>query len=203
MKNSNYIINGILLVAVIVLFILQFTGRRSDTKHLETGGLTSDSTGFHLPIAYVQTDSLLLNYKFLKDLSESQIKKVEDKKLNINQRRERLANEIVKFQEKAQYNAFISEEKQMQERNRLEGQQRDLDNYITQVERELTLEQQKINQQLQDTIITALKQFNTPKKYEMILSNSGTDNILYADDLYDITNEVIEFLNARYVPPKK
>jgi outer membrane protein len=44
-----------------------------------------------------------------------------------------------------------------------------------------------------------LKQFNTPKKYEYILSNAGTDNILYADEKYDITTEIIEYLNARYV----
>ena len=59
-----------------------------------------------------------------------------------------------------------------------------------------------MNQQLQDTIVSALKVFNNPQKYQLILSNVGTDNIVYADDSYDITKEIIEFLNARYVPSK-
>ena len=82
------------------------------------------------------------------------------------------------------------------------GQQQDLENYAAQAERELALEQMKMNQQLQDTIVAALKVFNNPQKYQLILSNVGTDNILYADDSYDITKEIIEFLNIRYVPSK-
>lgn len=203
MKNSNYIINGILVIAVIVLFILQFTGKKSDMNLSETAGVVADSTGYHLPIAYIRTDSLLMNYKFFIDLNDAGIKKIEDKKLDINRRSERLKKEIIDFQQKAQMNAFISTERRMQEENRLTGLQQEFENYYAQAEQEIALEQQKMNQQLQDTIVTALKLFNTPKKYELILSNTGTDNILYAVDSYDITKEVTEFLNARYEQFKK
>ena len=202
MKNSNNIISGVLIVAVIVLFILQFTGRRTNTES-KIGEAVGDSIDYHLPIAYIQTDSLLANYKFFNDLNETIIKKFENKKLSINQRTEKFKKEVIEYQQKAQMNAFISAERQMQEENRLAGLQQDLENYAAQAERELSVDQAKMQQQLVDTIVGALKIFNTPKKYEMILSNAGTDNILYADDSYNITNEIIEFLNARYVPEKK
>jgi outer membrane protein len=201
MKN-NYIINGILAVAVIVLFVLQFTGKKTDTKNDTVGGIVTDSSVFHLPIAYIRTDSLMVNYKFFNDLNDAIIKKMESQKLVINQRTQKLQKEFVEFQQKAQMTAFISAERQQQEQNRLLGQQQDLENYAAQAEKELALEQMKMNQQLQDTIVAALKIFNTPQKYQFILSNVGTDNIVYADDSYDITKEVIEFLNARYVPSK-
>jgi outer membrane protein len=201
MKN-NYIINGILAVAVIVLFVLQFTGKKTDTKNDAVGGVVTDSSVLHLPIAYIRTDSLMVNYKFFNDLNDAIIKKMENQKLVINQRTQKFQKEYVEFQQKAQMNAFISAERQQQEQNRLIGQQQDLENYAAQAEKELALEQMKMNQQLQDTIVAALKVFNNPQKYQFILSNVGTDNIVYADDSYDITKEVIEFLNARYVPSK-
>jgi outer membrane protein len=190
-------------VAIIVLFILQFTGRNANMKQSATGEAATDSIDYHLPIAYIRTDSLLLKYKFYNDLSEAYVKKFEDKKLIINQRTEKFRKEVTDFSQKAQMNAFISDERRMQEENRLAGIQRDLENYQVQVERELSIEQENMHRQLQDTIISALKQFNIPKKYEIILSNAGTDNILYADESYNITEDIIEYLNARYVPQKK
>jgi outer membrane protein len=44
----------------------------------------------------------------------------------------------------------------------------------------------------------AMKAFNQPQKYQMIFTRSGNSNILYATESYDITQEVIDFLNARY-----
>ena len=203
MKNSNYIINGILAVAVIVLFIMQFTGGKANKKELETVEAGADSVSYHLPIAYIRTDSLLANYKFFIDLNDAGIKKIEDKKLIINKRSEDFKSKVLDFQQKAQMNAFISQERQQQEQNRLAGQQQELEKYIAQVDQEMQLEQAKMNQQLIDTIVASLKIFNTPKKYEMIFSNVGTDNIYYSDDSYDITKEVTDFLNARYVQTKK
>ena len=203
MKNSNYIINGILIVAVIVLFILQFTGRRADTKHPETTDAVTDSSDFHLPIAYVRTDSLLSNYNFFNDLNDEMMKKRDDKRLLIKRRDDKFTKEYLDFQEKIEKNVFLSRERQLQEQNNLVRQQQELQEYVASIDRELSLEQAKMIQQLQDTIAVAVKEFNTPRKYEMILNNAGTDNILYADDSYDITIEFTEFLNARYVPEKK
>jgi len=203
MKNSNYIINGILILAVIVLFMLQLKGGKGGVKQLETAGITTESMGSHLPIAYIRTDSLLLKYKFSIDLNNSLLKKVEDRKLAINQKADKLNKDYTDFQQKAQMNAFISQERQAQEQDKLIRQKQELDNLASQADKELSAEQVQVIQQIQDTIITALKAFNIPKKYQLILSNAGTDNILYAaDDSYDITNEVLEFLNARYVPAK-
>ena len=202
MKNSNYIINGILIVAVIVLFILHFTGKKVNVNSPGATALVSDSANFHLPIAYVRTDSLLPKYKYFNELNESLIKKAEDKKLDLNKKADKFSKDVADYQQKSQMNAFISQERQAQEQDRLLRQKQDLDNQAAQADKEMQIEQAKVFQQIQDTIINALKQFNTPKKYEIILSNSGTDNILYADDSYDITKDVLEFLNSRYVPSK-
>jgi outer membrane protein len=201
MKNTNYIISGILAVAIIILYILQFSQNRGETK---SGSDASgpDSVSFRLPIAYIRTDSLLNNYRFSNDLNDAMLKKMEDQQLIINQRSQKFQQEVVDYQQKAQLNAFYSQERRQQEETRLTRQQEDLEKFTNQTRQNLALEQMKIQQQLQDTILSALKLFNTPQKYQVIFSNINYDNLFYADDAYDITQEVIEFLNIRYTPTK-
>ena len=52
--------------------------------------------------------------------------------------------------------------------------------------------------QLTDSLNNYLKEFNADGRYHIILSNSAKDNVLWAAEQYDITNEVIEGMNARY-----
>ena len=203
MKNSNYIINGILLVAIIVLFILQFTTKGTNLKGTNISDSDKDSIGNNLPLAYVRTDSLLSNYKFYSDLNEVLLKKRDDKLLIIRRQEDKFQKEVLDFREKMEKNAFYSTDRAQEVQNRLSRMQQELENLVSQTEREIAIEQSNMLNQLADTIKAALKDFNNPKKYEMIFSNVGTDNILYADDSYDITIEVAEFLNARYVPEKK
>ena len=203
MKNSNYIINGILIVAVIVLFILHFTCKGTNTKDSDSAVFYGDSIGFRLPLAYVKTDSLLTNYQFSIDLNEEIMKRIEDESANIKRREDRLTRNFANFQQKIQNNAFLSTERYQQEESQLMKERDDYQAYAASVERELAFERAVMNQRLQDTIIAGFKLFNSPKKYEFIFSNVGTDNIIYADEIYDITDEIVEFLNNRYVPEKK
>ena len=56
---------------------------------------------------------------------------------------------------------------------------------------------------LQQAINTFLKEFNKTKGYSLILSNTGLDNLLYANESFNITQEILEGLNARYSSTKK
>ena len=84
MKNINYVINGVLAVAVIILFVMQFSSKKESTvaPAFTTEG---DSTNL-LPVAYVNVDSLLSNYNYSKDLNERILKMQEDYRLDMTQR---------------------------------------------------------------------------------------------------------------------
>jgi outer membrane protein len=203
MKNANYIINGILAVAVIVLFILHFSGGKSN-QISSYGSFSGDSINQALlPVAYIRTDSLLNNYKLFKDLNEASLKELENHRLDINQRKQKFEKEVQDFQQKVQLNAFITQERMNQEGSRLEKTRNDLERYAAQIEQSLSEKQMLLQQQLQDSVLSGLKLFNMPQKYQIIFSNIGTDNFYYADDMYDITKQVVDFLNARYTPAKE
>ncbi len=156
-----------------------------------------------LPIAYVNIDSLLLNYNYAKDLNEALLRKQENSRVSINQKGKALEREVTDFQKKIQNNAFLSEQRAQQEATRLQKQESELNELSQRLNNELMLEQQKMNALLNDSIQSFLKIYNAEKKYEVIFSNTMGDNILIAQPKYDITNEVVEELNKRYLPEAK
>jgi outer membrane protein len=100
-------------------------------------------------------------------------------------------------------NAFLSRERAESEQQRIVKKQQDLENREAQLTQEIMQENQQLQAQLADTILSYLKQMNAEGRYQMIFSNNAKDNILLATDGYDITAEVVAALNARYTPAKK
>ena len=201
MKNINYVINGVLAVAVVILYIMQFSGKK-ESNIARTFTSTGDTTAL-LPIAYVNVDSLLLNYNYSKDLNEIILKKQENSRANITQKARSLQSEMQDFQRKIENNAFLTRERAEQEQQRLLKKQQELQDLDNQLAQELMQEQQKLNEQLRDTIVAQLKVFNQSRGYQIIFSNTLGDNILLADPVYDITSEFLEVLNKNYAPVNK
>lgn len=201
MKNLSLILNAVLAIAVIVLFVKVFSGtpKNATAKAI----FTNDSVnGGKLPIAYVNVDSLLLNYTFAKEANESLIKKQEDSRLDINTKARQLQSEMGEFQRKLEANAFLSRERAEQEQSRLLKRQQDLQELDGKLSQQLMQVQQKMSEQLRDTINAFLKEYNKDNKYEIIISNTSSDNILFAAEGYDITGEITKLLNERYAAKK-
>jgi outer membrane protein len=194
MKKTNYLITGILAIAIIVLFILQFAGKKQDDK--EKVIFSEDSVSVHLPIAYVDADSLLPNFNFYTHLMNDFEIKLSKQKGQLDSRLQAFQKEVLEFQQKAQNNAFLTRERMEQEQIRLSRKQEELERSAAQIEQELAQEKNRIDRQWSDTLSTGIKEFNNnPKKYQLIFTKG---NILYADESYNITQEVIEYLNAHY-----
>ncbi|MEA4852581.1 MAG: OmpH family outer membrane protein, partial [Paludibacter sp.] len=144
----------------------------------------------------------LLNYQFAKEANESLIKKQEDSRLSINTKARQLQTEMGEFQRKLEANAFLSRERAEQEQSRLLKRQEDLRELDGQLSQQLMQVQQKMSEQLRDTINSFLKEYNKDQKYQLILSNTSSDNILYATEGLDITPEITDLLNKRYAAKK-
>ena len=121
MKNSTpYIVSGVLAVALIILYILHFTADNSSGN--ATGkdlSLLLNDSSITLPIAYVNVDSLLMNYNFAKDLNESLLRKEESTRATLNQRQNQINSAAQEFERKLRNNAFLSQERAQQEQERI------------------------------------------------------------------------------------
>jgi outer membrane protein len=196
-----YAINGVLVIAVIILYIMHFTCNSSKeeedvlTTKKNAKGINRDQL---IPIAYINVDSLLLKYNFAKEANERLLSKSEHSQAELNKEMNQWQKEAADFQRKVQNNSFLSRERAEQENARLMKRRQELEQLDSKLSQELMQEQKKMNEQLKDTINIFLKQYNKKRKYQVILSNTMNDNVLYAKEGYDITSEVIDLLNARY-----
>ncbi len=199
MNKLSLVLNVVFAAAIVVLFVM-LAGVKKQISTASVSGEGTSVVGGVMPVAYVNIDSLLLNYQFSIDANEELIKKEEDVRLQINTKANRLQSEAAEFQRKLENNAFLSLDRAEQARNTILKKEQDLQALQAKLSQELMAEQQKVSVQLRDSINMYLKQLNAERKYHLILSNTASDNILIADqDSYDITSEVIEQLNIRYV----
>jgi outer membrane protein len=156
-----------------------------------------------MPIAYINLDSILQGYTFALEAQDKLMTRQENARLELNQKARTLQNEMADFQRKLENNAFLSRERAESEQQRILKKQQDLENREAQLTQEIMQENQELQIQLEDTILSYVKELNADGRYQMIFSNNAKDNILLSAEGYDITAEVVSALNARYTPKKK
>ncbi|MBR8537565.1 OmpH family outer membrane protein [Carboxylicivirga sediminis] len=201
MKQLSTVLNGVLLIAVIILFVLHFKSTGTDKNTSAADGQSAGGEFF--PVAYINTDSLLLHYTFAKEVNEQLMSKEEASRADFNEKARVFQQDAVEFQRKVQNNGFLSMERAQKEQQRLAKAEQDLAQLNQTLTNELMREQEKLNRQLRDTLINYLEEYNKQKPYKVILSNTLGDNVLYGAAGVDITNEIVEVLNARHAASKK
>jgi outer membrane protein len=151
-------------------------------------------------IAYVDVDSLMKKYQYCLDYAEVLKKKTETIQNTLQSRGLALQKEAADFQSKVQQGGYTREQAEAAQTS-LQKKQMQLQNLQQSLANEFDALQTKYNNALRDSVQNFLKGYNKTYGYTFILSKAG-DNILLADDRYDITDDVIKALNKRYKPGK-
>ncbi len=201
MNKIQIIVDSILGIAVITLFVLFFTSKPA-TVAPEAPVASADGC-VTMPVAYLNLDSVLLNYQFAIDANEKLMTKQEDARLKLNSKARTFQSEAADFQKKLENGAFMSRERAEQKQQELYKKQQDLQDLEAKLTNDIMLENQQLNLQLADTLNSFLAEFNKDGRYQLIFANTGKDNILQSADGYDITAEVVSALNARYTTKSK
>lgn len=196
MKRLNYLVNGLAALALIVLFS-QCAGKADN----QTTNVSAQAAGLSgMKIAYVEIDTLLAKYNYCVDLNEAMVKKSENVRMTLNQKATALNKEKQDFQKKYENGAFLSQDRAQQEYNRLAKMEQDLQELSNKLQNGLMEENNKNSLLFRDSINAFLKEYNKTHGYSLIFSNTGFDNLLYADSAFNITKEIVDGLNARYSP---
>lgn len=200
MKNTSLIINVILAVAVIALFVIVLSDRKGSQHGSDN---VNGSAAAEMGIVFVNTDSLIIKYDLARELSEELIRKEESSRTDFNERVRVFEQDMMEFQRKLQNNGFLSLDRAQSEERRLRQKEQELQALNARLTNDLMDAQNAMNQQLRDTITNFLKDYCKEKSYSMVLSNTMGDNLLYADSVFDVTDDVVAKLNERYAAAKK
>jgi len=197
MKNASIVLFAILFLSVAGLYILHFSGSKSHSSG--KSDVNGGSENSELRIAYIKIDSLAVNYDFAQEMHDTFVKQQDAFTKEYGEKRNNFESQVAAFQEKVQKGGFLSQDRALQERDRLSGEEQQ----ITKLDQELSAKLAQIqtdnNKQLLDSIMSYLKSYNKDKKYSYIF-NGG--EILIGDEANNITKEILVGLNARYSKTK-
>jgi len=191
-KNLSLILNGVLIVAVGILYFMQFS------ENSESNGQKAESTVAlgDLQMAYVNSDSLLQNYKLYKELVKQLEGKRDRLEAEFTNRQQGLQNEVASYQ-RNQGNLTIGQARAIEED--LLQKQQNLQQYQQTLSQELVSEQNKINVQLYDKVSEFLESYGAENNVQLVLTYTrGNPNLLYANPGLDITKLVVNGLNQAY-----
>ena len=158
--------------------------------------------GETLKIAYVDIDTLLINYSLWIELNEEMIRKEESVRATLNEKATSLQTEYEEFERKLNNNAFATRERAEAEQKRILKKREELEETSERLTNELAIENNKNSVLFRDSINAYIRDYNKTHGYNIILSRIG-DNILYIDNAMNITQEIIDGLNARHEKSKK
>lgn len=189
MKNLPLILNIVLLVAVGVLFFLHFSPSTS-AKNAE-----SDLNPGDLKIAFINSDTVLKYYDYLKVNKvqlEDKTKKMEQEYRN---RAQGLQNEIAAYQRNVS-SMTLGQVRATEEE--LGKKQQNLQMYQQSLSQQLMQEESTLNKELYDRITTFLKKYGSEKKLQVVLKFDPTSDVLFAGEALDISKDVLSGLNTEY-----
>ena len=206
MNKITIIVESILAAAVVALFVLFFTVN-PHAKKVNNDEIVA--SGELLPIAIINTDSILKHYTLAEEASDKLMASYEESTVKLDTKAKSLQKEVetfqkdvIDFQRKVEANAFLSRERAESEQRKLQNKeqqlmakQQDLENLRQKLSADFMNEQAALTQQLQDSVQAYLREFNADGRYHLVLNDAVLLNKVAG---YDITNEVIEALNARY-----
>jgi outer membrane protein len=148
-----------------------------------------------LSIAYVNSDSLLKNYDYFKDLEKQFTEKRDKLNAEYQNRGMGLQREIENFQATAG-NMTQNQARAVQED--LSKKQQNLMMYQEQLGQQLMQEEARMNAALYDKVAAYLREYGLNKELQIVLTYTKGSGVLYANDSLDITNEVMVGLNEAY-----
>ena len=194
MKNLSIGLNVLLLIAVIVLYILHFSGNGISTSN-QGGTATVNADA---KIVYINMDTLLNNYTQSRELNEAFLKKLEANRTELNIKVKNFDREAAEFRNKVENNGFMTRERAEQAQMDLMIKQQNLQKLQQEMTENAQREQMEINRKLYDAITNFLTEYNKAKGFQLILSTTLGGNVLFAQEGFDITNEVVSQLNEQY-----
>ena len=199
MKKSTLIVSTVAAICAIALITPACTS--NNTSNVKAA---ADSTIAPGSIVYFNLDTVLQDYDMANDLRSVVETKVNSINQEVTRRGNKLEKDIQAFQDKMNKGLLTQSTYEVQSQ-KLAQQQQEFEAYANQKQNEILEEQNVMMNQIADAINTYVEQYNAEKGFAMILTTQGdilSAPVVNADPILDITDELLEGLNAAYVAEK-
>lgn len=177
MRNQYQLfLNTIFLVALIALFYLHFSAKQK--------------------IVYVNTNKLLAEYQGMKDTQAEFEEKAKSWQSNVDTLGSELETKIKQFQ---QQKTSMSEKEVKLNEELLHTKQQQFVQYREAIQQKAAEEDGKLKEKILAEVNAYIKDYGQQHGYTMIMGATTMGNIVYAEEVIDITNELVKGLNQTYI----
>lgn len=191
--NLTKVIAGLFVVAIAV------SCTQEKPKTTTSAPVTTENKSE--AIVYVNSDSLLNNYEYFKDVRSKFQEKSKKAQVDLNAKGTAFQREVAEYQKGAQ---TMSADQRAATEERLARKQQELAAYNQNAGSALQNEEAAENEKLYNKVSDYLKSYAKEKGYKMVLTYSkGNPTVLFADPSLEITKEVVAGLNEAYKKEKK
>ena len=195
--NKKFILLLPLLIASLLLGSCNQKQNGQTTTSDSLTVATADPT-HQLKIGVVSLDSLYKNYEYYTQANkqiEAQLKRNQQALANKAQKAQQA---YASYMEKAQKGLFTTQAQVDAEEKRITAMQQEGAQLEQRYAEEAMKAQADAQKALHDEVVAQLKAFNADKKYDLILTSTGLEGVMYAGEGFDITKEVLDVLNAAH-----
>nr|MBC7614395.1 OmpH family outer membrane protein [Pseudopedobacter sp.] len=187
--------------AGVALMIAVVACNKGETKSSTNADSKDSKTVISNSIVYVNSDSLLNNYQYFKELKTKFEGKSKKADADLKDKGAAFQREVAAYQQGAN---TMSADQRSQTEQRLARKQQELQVYQQNAGTALQNEEAQENEKLYDKVAEYLKKHAKENGYKMVLTYSKSNSaILFADESLDVTKEVIKGLNEAYKSEKK
>ena len=197
--NKGMIINVVLFLGLVVLYGLHFMGSPAGEERdaVEIPAVERKIDDATHAIAYVNNEILMEQYHMAIDMREEFEAEQRQLETDLERRQRTFQNDVERFQQQIQAGTVGMEEAQLMEQELMQRQQDLMQLNETYMDR-LARKERELNEELLEKISDFLERYNQDKGYDFILGYARGGGILFADQAYDVTTEVLEQLNDEY-----
>ena len=199
MKNLSAILFVIVFLAVAVLFFFQFRGSKKGSVNTSADAQTENVTG---GIAYVNIDTVVFKFNMYSDRRTELLDKQKKAEAELNSKGTQYEKGVKDYQDKVNKGLITRATAAEMEQSLLQ-QQQELVNLRDKLQSDLMEEDQVMNRQVLEYITTYLEEHKAEYNYQYIFGKSFGSVLLYGNSALDITQKVLDGLNAKYQTEKK
>lgn len=149
---------------------------------------------------YVDLDTILSRYNLAKDYNEEMLRMQNSAESQMQQHQTRIQNFAASVQKKMQNNGYLTKESYEADEKTMANMQNEAQKSMATLQNNLALSAEKAQKTINDSINAFIEEYNSTRGYDAIFFKGAT---LYISPDLDITNEIVEGLNARYNKVKK
>lgn len=200
MKYRLLHISTLSLAAAMALALTACGGNDKSTAAPSPAKAAQTASGQLPNYRYVDLDTVLSRYNLAKDYNEEMIRMQANMENEVKRHESSLQSFATSIQQKMQNNGYLSEESYKADQQKYNNMQTTAQRSVASLQSNFENAAMSAQKSVNDSIEAFIKDYNAKHGYDAILFKAAT---LYINPALDITDEVVEGLNARYNKVKK